>query len=121
MWPGSMNDPTRRLSGAQGGHDEAPDASENDAAGPSAAPLGKEFVGDAMRSLLSSADVSIARGDATRVIGRSQPPLPAAPPSTRPPAPVSSTPPGPRVDYTLWMVLAVGLFAIAGYMLSAAL
>ena len=80
-----------------------------------------KFIGDAMRSLYRSSATSVERGDATRVIGRldaeSIRPAPSMPPSKAP----SSVPAGPRVDVTLWLVLAIGLFAIAGFMLSAAL
>ena len=68
------------------------------------------------------------RGDATRVINRTEPTAPApraranTPSASMPPTQLpSSVPPGPRVDVTLWIVLALGLFAIAGVMLSAAL
>jgi hypothetical protein len=90
------------------------------------------FVGNAMRSLLQSADVSIARGDETRVLSRAQEALlqveersavksqpPAAQPPAAQPGPAFSTdPPGPRVDAVLWVVLALGLFAIAGWMIA---
>lgn len=75
-----------------------------------------------MRALYRTSATSIERGDATRVIGRTE--SVRAMPSTPPPAhkaPISSVPPGPRVDLTLWLVLALGLFAIAGVMLSSAL
>jgi hypothetical protein len=97
-----------------------------------------------MRALFESSDVSIRRGDETRVMSRAQeafaeiqrktsapPPPPAASPSSPPPAaavqdaapaaPVSSRPPAPRVDAVLWIVLAAGLFAIAGWMIVYAL
>lgn len=82
-----------------------------------------KFIGDAMRSLYQSGDSSIVRGDATQVISRARPDLPVpASASQHPPSkPLSSAPPAPRVDVTLWVVLALGLFAIAGVMLSAAL
>jgi len=74
-----------------------------------------------MRALYRTSATSIERGDATRVIGRTESARPG--PSTPPPAhkPPTSVPPGPRVDLTLWVVLALGLFAIAGVMLSSAL
>jgi hypothetical protein len=90
-----------------------------------------KFVGgDAMAALLRSADVKVSRGEETRVLSRpnelladlerrnpgsvSEPP--AADPHT---FNVPSThPPRPRVDTALWVVLAVGLFAIAGWMLA---
>ncbi len=49
---------------------------------------------------------------------------PAAPPelpSPFDPTPISTAPPGPRVDVTLWVILALGLFAIASWMLLYAL
>ncbi|MGD8861583.1 MAG: hypothetical protein PVI30_16360 [Myxococcales bacterium] len=41
--------------------------------------------------------------------------------TSAPPPSMSSTPPGPRVDMALWVVLALGLFAIAGGMIVYAL
>jgi len=98
------------------------------------------FVGHAMKALFESSDVSIKRGDETRVMSRAQealaeihrktsplPPPPApsgtqsASPSVRPAGSISSRPPAPRVDAVLWIVLAVGLFAIAGWMVAYAL
>jgi hypothetical protein len=83
-----------------------------------------KFIGDAMRSLYRSSATSIERGDATRVIGRAEAgsirPAPTSTPPPRQQSP-SSFPAGPRVDVTLWVVLALGLFAIAGVMLSGAL
>lgn len=86
------------------------------------------FIGNAMRSLFESADVSIARGDETRVLSRAQEELfkveqrsapSSKPPAEAPPEPTFSTdPPGPRVDAVLWVVLALGLFAIAGWMIA---
>jgi hypothetical protein len=126
-----MEDPTRGMLGSS-----PPDGPEEPKPKPEVAPAPSSvpapeaarpsrdprFIGDAMRSLYQSGESSIVRGDATRVISRTQPDLPAAPGSQRPPAqPSSSAPPGPRVDVTLWVVLALGLFAIAGVMLSAAL
>jgi hypothetical protein len=85
-------------------------------------------LGNTMRSLFESADVSIARGDETRVLSRAQDALlrveqrsarTSQPPATQPDEPTLSTvPPGPRVDVALWVVLAVGLFAIAGWMVA---
>lgn len=131
-----MEDPTRGVLGSS-----PPDAPEEpkaaEAPSPASVPVPAQpevarpsrdprFIGDAMRSLYQSGESSIVRGDATRVISRTQPDVPAAAAdakaSQRPPAqPVSSAPPGPRVDVTLWVVLALGLFAIAGVMLSGAL
>ena len=90
-------------------------------------PVDMRFVGGAMKSLFESADVSIRRDDETRVLSRAQEAIadleqrrgPIAPeagvrtPSSAPP----SHPPGPRVDVVLWVVLAAGLFGIAGWML----
>jgi hypothetical protein len=86
----------------------------------------------AMKALFESSDVSIKRGDETRVMSRAQEalaeihrktnPPPRAPqptPASVPPtASPSSRPPAPRVDAVLWLVLAVGLFAIAGWMVA---
>jgi len=82
-----------------------------------------KFIGDAMRSLYRSSATSIERGDATRVIGRAEAgSIRPAPSSTPPPRQSpNSFSAGPRVDVTLWLVLALGLFAIAGVMLSGAL
>src|SRR5262245_26001816 len=89
--------------------------------------------GDAMAALLRSADVKVSRGDETRVLRRNQDvraapgrrtpgmvsDAPPAPGSSAPTAvPISTHPPRPRVDTALWVVLAVGLFAIAGWMLA---
>jgi hypothetical protein len=98
---------------------------------PSAKP--PAFVGHAMKSLFESADVSIRRDDETRVMSRAQDAIadlqkrkgiviessgiPGAASKSAPPASMSSAPPGPRVDVVLWVVLAAGLFAIAGWML----
>ena len=85
--------------------------------------------GDAMAALLRSADVKVSRGEETRVLSRPQELLaelerrnpgsvsepPAADAGVRVP---SSHPPRPRVDTALWIVLAAGLFAIAGWMLA---
>jgi hypothetical protein len=135
-----MEDPTRGMLGSappdapSDASNAASDAPKAEVPSPSGLPAQPEparpsrdprFIGNAMRSLYQSSDSSVERGDATRVIRRSQPDLPAAPApssSQKPPAqPFSSAPPGPRVDVTLWVVLALGLFAIAGVMLSAAL
>jgi len=83
-------------------------------------------VGNAMKALFESSNVSIRRGDETRVVNRSLPPSqppPAPTPSTRPPAgpPTHSSAPAPRVDLWLWVVMATGLFAIAGWMVAYAL
>jgi hypothetical protein len=83
-----------------------------------------------MAALLRSADVKVSRGEETRVLSRPNELLaelerrnpgsvserPAADPHA---IKVPSThPPRPRVDTALWVVLAVGLFAIAGWMLA---
>lgn len=83
-----------------------------------------------MAALLRTADVKVSRGEETRVLSRNQEVLadlerrnpgmvsdkpPAGP---EPTAPSSTYPPRPRVDTALWIVLAVGLFAIAGWMLA---
>ena len=89
--------------------------------------------GDAMAALLRSADVKVSRADETRVLSRNQELLadlerrnpgmvsdapPAVDPSAPTAVPISTHPPRPRVDTALWVVLAVGLFAIAGWMLA---
>ena len=86
--------------------------------------------GDAMAALLRSADVKVSRGEETRVLSRNQELLAdlerrnpgmvsdAPPPDGEARAPISTHPPRPRVDTALWIVLAVGLFAIAGWMLA---
>jgi hypothetical protein len=104
------------------------------------------FVGSAMKSLFESSDVSIKRDDETRVMSRAQDtleelqrrhpelklqtsvaPVPpkAAPVDERAAgldrAVPESAPPGPRVDVMLWLVLAAGLFAIAGWMIASGL
>lgn len=86
--------------------------------------------GDAMAALLRSADVKVSRGEETRVLSRPQEllaelerrnpgsvsePPPADPRAVRVP---STHPPRPRVDTALWIVLALGLFGIAGWMLA---
>ena len=92
-----------------------------------------QFVGQAMKSLFESADVSIRRDDETRVMSRAQVAVedlqrrtgivisdePAHGSESGAPEPrtTSSAPPGPRVDVVLWIVLAAGLFTIAGWML----
>ena len=83
-----------------------------------------------MVALLRSADVKVSRGEETRVLSRPHELLaelerrnpgmvsdapPAAPHSA---ASFSTHPPRPRVDTALWIVMAVGLFAIAGWMLA---
>jgi len=135
MYAALMDDPTRGLIGSQppeepqntqpgSGEGSARD-SERAPARPrhdeGAASRDPKFIGDAMRSLYRSSATSIERGDATRVISRTDSTRPMA--STPPPSkqPASSHPPGPRVDVMLWLVLALGLFAIAGVMLSGAL
>jgi hypothetical protein len=130
-----MDDPTRGVIGSQP-PDEPQNMEPRDAPAPvrdsneGSAPAiasgrpgpNPKFIGDAMRSLYRSSATSIERGDATRVIGRNETeslrPAPSVPPK---PQTTSSVPAGPRVDVTLWLVLALGLFAIAGFMLSAAL
>jgi hypothetical protein len=103
------------------------------------------FVGAAMKSLFESSDVSIKRDDETRVMSRAQDTLEAlqrrhpgvklqgpeadaahaAPPADESPASENlgspSVPSGPRVDMVLWLVLAAGLFAIAGWMIASGL
>ena len=89
-----------------------------------------------MKALFESSDVSIRRGDETKVMSRAHEALaeiqrkaersaPPPAPSTPPPpltsferAAPTSMRPAPRVDAVLWIVLAVGLFAIAGWMLA---
>lgn len=128
-----MDDPTRGVLGSQPPEEpqntaQSGGAAAQGAAGvPSPAPVrpvhDPKFIGDAMRSLYRSSATSIERGDATRVIGRTETesirPGPSTPPPTR--QSPNSVPAGPRVDVTLWLVLALGLFAIAGVMLSGAL
>lgn len=128
-----MDDPTRALLGSQPPEEpqnaapQAGEASARPESGP--APVADrpkadpKFIGDAMRSLYRSSATSIERGDATRVIGRTETASVRPAPSVPPPAmkQVSGVPAGPRVDVTLWVVLALGLFAIAGVMLSGAL
>lgn len=137
-----MDDPTRGVLGSQPPEEpenaaesgvaaaESGGAAAESSAGATAPVAGAgrpshdpKFIGDAMRSLYRSSATSIERGDATRVIGRSETVSTRPGPSTPPPArqSPSSVPPGPRVDVTLWLVLALGLFAIAGVMLSGAL
>ena len=100
---------------------------------PAAPKDGARFVGSAMKALFESSDVSIKRGDETRVMSRAQETLeelqrryPGALPPTAPQTdsvrpPIPSEPPRPRVDAVLWIVLAVGLFAIAGWMIASGL
>lgn len=81
-----------------------------------------------MAALLRSADVKVQRGDETKVLSRPQEVLaelerrnPGKVSDSAPPQAysiVASHPPRPRVDTALWIVLAVGLFAIAGWMLA---
>ena len=86
----------------------------------------RPFVGSAMKALFESADVSIKRDDETRVMSRAQETLAKLEAKTAPerergsdrPPTFASSPPGPRVDMVLWIVLAVGLFGIAGWMLA---
>jgi hypothetical protein len=127
-----MDDPTRAVLGSQPTEEPqnpAPSGNGLESAPSSIPPSGNrpsrdpKFIGDAMRSLYRSSATSIERGDATRVIGRTEAD-PRRLPQSLPPAKqqqASSVPPGPRVDVTLWVVLALGLFAIAGVMLSGAL
>jgi hypothetical protein len=93
------------------------------------------FIGAAMKTLFESSEVSIARGDETRVMSRAQDALEKLhlrhPNSLRPGSPHASEraastadsngPERPRVDAVLWVVLALGLFAIAGWMIAYAL
>lgn len=131
-----MDDPTRAVLGSQPPEEPQNTAqssagtAESGAASPGAIASGAirpgpdpKFIGDAMRSLYRSSATSIERGDATRVIGRAEAGSIRPAPSSTPPARQSPTsgPAGPRVDVTLWLVLALGLFAIAGVMLSGAL
>jgi len=108
-----------------------PGSSAASAAPSAEAPAGRSsgpdarFLGQAMKSLFETADVSIRRGDETKVLSRAQQVLAEinrrdAPPEVAPePAPLpSSFPPGPRVDAVLWIVLATGLLAIAGWMIA---
>lgn len=132
-----MDDPTPGVLGSQP-LEEPQNTARSDSASPESAANGPavaganaaaavnrdpKFIGDAMRSLYRSSATSIERGDATRVIGRTEGdsgrPAPSMPPP--PKQTTSSVPAGPRVDVTLWLVLALGLFAIAGVMLSGAL
>lgn len=132
-----MRDSSRSAADAEG-HGDA--QKESDAAPAGAPPNAGEaakapapFIGNAMRALFEASDVSIKRGDETRVMSRAQealaeiqrktsaPPPPNQPASVPPPAAISSRPPAPRVDAVLWIVLAVGLFAIAGWMVAYAL
>jgi hypothetical protein len=131
---GFMDDPTRGVLGSQPPEEPqnpAPSGNSGSEGGGSSIPPGgnrpsrdPKFIGDAMRSLYRSSATSIERGDATRVIGRTEADLAGPARSVPPPAKqqtTSSVPAGPRVDVTLWLVLALGLFAIAGVMLSGAL
>ena len=117
----------------QPGQGDASTSSAGETASPSTRPEKKTgSVGNAMKALFESSDVSIRRGDETRVMSRAQEalaeiqrksaPPPPNPRSVPPPAAtIESFPPGPRVDKGLWIVLAVGLFAIAGWMVAYAL
>jgi hypothetical protein len=134
--------------GAEGGDPEPgsehPEQSPSSSAPPKEPAVANRFVGHAMRALFESSDVSIRRGDETRVMSRAQEafaeiqrktaPPPSHPPSAPtsplpaaakqgadPAASPSSRPPAPRVDPVLWIVLAAGLFAIAGWMILYAL
>lgn len=131
-----------RRSPTNGGNGGAPDAfpadepartvSDSGASG-SSPPGAKPYVGDAMKALFESSDVSIRRGDETRVMSRAQealaeiqrksgrPTASSAPAEAEQRQSPSSRPPAPRVDAVLWIVLALGLFAIAGWMLAYAL
>ena len=81
-----------------------------------------------MAALLRTADVKVQRGDETRVLSRTQQALAdierrrpgslSNRPASESVRTFSSGPPRPRVDTALWIVLAVGLFAIAGWMLA---
>jgi hypothetical protein len=117
--------------GAQKPDGAAPASPVAAAAPKAAAPPKKDirFIGGAMKSLFESADVSIRRDDETRVLSRAQealadlqqrrglgPEHPSEHAAHASRAP-SSRPPGPRVDVVLWVVLAAGLFGIAGWML----
>jgi hypothetical protein len=107
------------------------DASSGEAK-PAGRGVGHAHAMNAMKALFESSDVSIKRGDETRVMSRAQEalaeihrktnPPPRAPqptPTSVPPTgSLSSRPPAPRVDAVLWLVLAVGLFAIAGWMVA---
>ena len=124
-----MDDPTRAVIGSQPPEEPQNPAPTGNEGGASSIPPGgsrpsrdPKFIGDAMRSLYRSSATSVERGDATRVIGRTEA-EPTSPARSVPPPkqPTSSVPAGPRVDVTLWLVLALGLFAIAGVMLSGAL
>lgn len=115
----------------------AQDGTSADTGRASQPPSSKKSTGaDAMRALFEASDVSIRRGDETRVMSRAQealaelqkkstpPPAPGSmSPATRSsfPPPDSLAPSGPRFDKGLWIVLAVGLFAIAGWMVAYAL
>lgn len=126
-----MDDPTRGLLGSQP-PEEPQSPSPTGGSGAEAAPgpaspggnrANPKFISDAMGSLYRSSSTRVERGDATRVIGRTEHeparPAPSLPPSAKQPS--SNPPASPRVDVTLWLVLALGLFAIAGVMLSGAL
>jgi hypothetical protein len=105
---------------------QPPTGSERPAAGDAAgAPPAKRkspaFVGDAMKALFETAEVSIKRGDETRVITKNEQDVEQAAPPRKAAADSlpDELPPGlrPHVDLVLWLVLAAGLFGIAGWML----
>jgi len=110
--------------------DTSPEPSERTASGPAPAQprVSKPaFIGQAMGTLLQSADVKVRRDDQTRVLSRANDALAEVerrrPGSIDPPAPApmpgpTSGPPRPRVDTVLWIVLTAGLFAIVGFMLA---
>ena len=113
-----------------------PQADEPTHAEPPVAPGTRESTrpkmagGDAMAALLRSADVKVSRGEETRVLSRPNELLAdlerrnpgmvsdRPPPDQQNSASPSTHPPRPRVDTALWVVLALGLFAIAGWMLA---
>jgi hypothetical protein len=114
------------------GHGTAPALRGGASSGPAKPPGRSIGHAHAMKALFESSDVSIKRGDETRVMSRAQEalaeihrktnppprapqPTPASLPTTKS---LSSRPPAPRVDAVLWLVLAVGLFAIAGWMVA---
>ena len=132
MWRTVMNEPTRPSARGDAAGEPMETGSSAAAAAPSAPAPGSRpsgpdarFLGQAMKSLFESADVSIRRGDETQVLSRAQQVLAeinrreAPPEAATEPVPLpSSSPPGPRVDAVLWIVLATGLLAIAGWMIA---